>query len=160
LKRDHFSPQRNTLLSNPPIFPYAPTYSLFYPYDRNGIGQLSSSTTVRGHASYSSYLLGPGHPSTLDAIGTQQGHLENADDWALAGKEKACGPGHPTVNSLGDLYAKHGHLENAERMFQRALTGFEKIYGPEHSSTVETVNNLRTLYEDQGGFQSAEDESS
>jgi hypothetical protein len=47
---------------------------------------------------------------------------------ALAGYEKALGPEHTstllTVNNLGALYADQGHLEDPERMYNRALAGF------------------------------------
>jgi len=32
-------------------------------------------------------------------------------------------------------------------MYQRALQGFEKAWGPEHTSTLDTVNNLGLLYQ-------------
>jgi hypothetical protein len=33
-------------------------------------------------------------------------------------------------------------------MFQRALQGYEKAWGPEHRSTLHTANNLGILYKD------------
>ena len=41
-------------------------------------------------------------------------------------------------------------MAEAERMYQRALEGHEKAWGPEHTSTLDTVNNLAALYSDQG----------
>jgi tetratricopeptide (TPR) repeat protein len=41
-------------------------------------------------------------------------------------------------------------------MYQRALQGFEKAWGPEHTSTLDTVNNLGLLYADQGKLVEAE----
>jgi tetratricopeptide (TPR) repeat protein len=38
----------------------------------------------------------------------------------------------------------------AEAMYQRALSGYEKALGPEHTSTLNTVHNLGNLYRDQG----------
>jgi tetratricopeptide (TPR) repeat protein len=35
-------------------------------------------------------------------------------------------------------------------MYQRALQGYENAWGPEHTSTLDTVNNLGLLYADQG----------
>jgi Tfp pilus assembly protein PilF len=53
---------------------------------------------------------------------------------ALQGSEKALGsrahvdtPG--TVNNLGLLYANQGKLDEAEKMYQRALQGKEKASG-------------------------------
>src|ERR1700741_2582461 len=39
---------------------------------------------------------------------------------------------------------------------QRALQGYEKAWGPEHTSTLDTVNNLGNLYANQGKMDEAE----
>ncbi|KAL5353528.1 hypothetical protein ACLOAV_001565 [Pseudogymnoascus australis] len=59
-------------------------------------------------------------------------------------------------HKLGDLYADQGKLVEAEQMYQRALQGKEKAWGPEHTSTLSTVNNLGLLYADQGKLVEAE----
>ena len=41
-------------------------------------------------------------------------------------------------------------------MYQRALTGYEKALGRDHTSTLETVNNLGVLYGQQGKLAEAE----
>ena len=41
-------------------------------------------------------------------------------------------------------------------MYQRALERTEKALGPEHTSTLDTVNNLGLLYADQGKMTKAE----
>jgi tetratricopeptide (TPR) repeat protein len=41
-------------------------------------------------------------------------------------------------------------------MYNRALAGYEKALGPEHTSTLDTVNNLGILYADQGRLEDAE----
>ena len=41
-------------------------------------------------------------------------------------------------------------------MYRRALEGYERTWGPEHTSTLGTVNNLAVLYEDQGKIDEAE----
>jgi tetratricopeptide (TPR) repeat protein len=41
-------------------------------------------------------------------------------------------------------------------MYQRALQGYEKAWGPEHTSTLDTVNNLGGLYAYQGKLVEAE----
>ncbi len=48
-------------------------------------------------------------------------------------------------------------MKEAENMYLRALTGYEKAWGPEHTSTLDTVNNLGNLYRDQGKMKEAED---
>ena len=42
-------------------------------------------------------------------------------------------------------------------MDQRALVGNEKAYGPDHPSTLTSVNNLGVLYKDQGKLKDAEE---
>jgi tetratricopeptide (TPR) repeat protein len=42
-------------------------------------------------------------------------------------------------------------------MYQRALRGYEKALGAEHTSTLDTVNNLGILYADQGKLAEAEE---
>jgi tetratricopeptide (TPR) repeat protein len=44
----------------------------------------------------------------------------------------------------------------AERMYLQVLAGKEKALGPDHTSTLETVHNLGTLYRDQGKLAEAE----
>jgi tetratricopeptide (TPR) repeat protein len=41
-------------------------------------------------------------------------------------------------------------------MYQRALRGYEKVWGLEHTSTLDTVNNLGILYASQGKLIEAE----
>ncbi|KAH9203501.1 P-loop containing nucleoside triphosphate hydrolase protein, partial [Leptodontidium sp. 2 PMI_412] len=71
-------------------------------------------------------------------------------------------------HNLGLLYADQGKLVEAEQMYQRALQGKEKAWGPDHTSTLDTawgpdhtstldtVNNLGLLYADQGKLVEAE----
>ncbi|KAL6362010.1 hypothetical protein LRP88_05493 [Fusarium phalaenopsidis] len=58
--------------------------------------------------------------------------------------------------NLGLLYAGQGRLKEAEAMYERALQGYEKTWGPEHTSTLDIVNNLAILYKDQGRLKEAE----
>ncbi|CAH0020139.1 unnamed protein product [Clonostachys rhizophaga] len=58
---------------------------------------------------------------------------------------------------LGNLYAVQGRLKEAEDMYNRALQGKEKAWGPEHTSTLDTVNNLGFLYANQSRWKEAED---
>jgi hypothetical protein len=37
------------------------------------------------------------------------------------------------------IYADQGKLVEAEQMYQRALQGYEKAWGPDHTSTLDTV---------------------
>ncbi|SLM37738.1 nb-arc and tpr domain protein [Lasallia pustulata] len=47
-------------------------------------------------------------------------------------------------------------MAEAEAMYRRALEGLEKAWGPEHTSTLDTVNNLGNLYANQGKMAEAE----
>src|SRR5260221_13896991 len=49
-----------------------------------------------------------------------------------------------------------GQYEQAERLMQRARTAKERVLGPEHPSTLSTVNNLAVLYWNQGKYEQAE----
>ena len=60
------------------------------------------------------------------------------------------------LRRLGNLYTEQGKLDEAEKMYQRALQGSEKALGPDHTSTLDTVHNLGLLYMDQGKPNEAE----
>ncbi|SLM38781.1 beta transducin-like protein het-e4s, partial [Lasallia pustulata] len=47
-------------------------------------------------------------------------------------------------------------MAEAEAMYRRALEGKEKAWGPRHTSTLHTVNNLGVLYAEQGKMAEAE----
>lgn len=50
------------------------------------------------------------------------------------------------VHVFGYLYANQGKLDAAEKMYVRALEAKEKALGVDHTSTLDTVNNLGNLY--------------
>jgi tetratricopeptide (TPR) repeat protein len=60
------------------------------------------------------------------------------------------------LHMMGTLLSARGNLGKAEKMYQRALEGYEKAWGPDHTSTLDTVNNLGNLYADQGKLADAE----
>jgi tetratricopeptide (TPR) repeat protein len=60
------------------------------------------------------------------------------------------------INLLSLLYCDQGKLAEAEEMYQRALQGYEKELGPEHTSTLDTVKDLLLLYGDLGNMDEAE----
>ena|ERR1700722_8264614 len=61
-----------------------------------------------------------------------------------------------TCFTCGFFYYNQGHLEDAERVYNCALVGYDMVLGPEHASTLSTVNNLRALYSDQGHLKDVE----
>jgi tetratricopeptide (TPR) repeat protein len=60
------------------------------------------------------------------------------------------------THGLAYLLRRQGKLDEAERMYQHALTGSKKALGPDHTLTLSTVNNLGLLYSDQGKLDKAE----
>lgn len=57
---------------------------------------------------------------------------------------------------LGRLYKDQDKLAEAEVMYCRALEGYEKALGPDHTSTLNAVHNLGTLYLNQDKLAEAE----
>ncbi|KAG9512227.1 purine and uridine phosphorylase, partial [Aureobasidium melanogenum] len=58
---------------------------------------------------------------------------------------------------LARMFADQDQHAGAEEMYGRALVGYEKAFGLEHTSTLGTVNNLGILYADQGRLAEAEE---
>ncbi|KAI9858058.1 MAG: hypothetical protein M1813_007870 [Trichoglossum hirsutum] len=58
--------------------------------------------------------------------------------------------------TFGYFYDNQGRLAEAEAMYERALAGYEKALGPDHTSTLYAVNNLGNLYSSQGRLTEAE----
>ena len=57
---------------------------------------------------------------------------------------------------IAELLGQQVQLAAAEQMYERALAGKEEALGAEHSSTLDTLNNLGILYRDQGKLEEAE----
>jgi tetratricopeptide (TPR) repeat protein len=60
------------------------------------------------------------------------------------------------LHRFGSMFKNQGRFNEAEKMYQRALQGYEKAWGPEHTSTLNTVNNLGILYKNLGRLDKAE----
>ncbi|KAI9672784.1 MAG: hypothetical protein M1831_000219 [Alyxoria varia] len=58
--------------------------------------------------------------------------------------------------SMGELYRIDSKLAEAEEMYQRALSGFKKARGLDHTLKLCTICNLGGLYEQQGKLAKAE----
>jgi tetratricopeptide (TPR) repeat protein len=81
---------------------------------------------------------------------------------ALQGMEKAPGADHTstlgTVNNLGLLYADQGKLNEAEKMYQRALQCYENVLGANFETYLPALNttwNLASLCERQADLPQA-----
>jgi tetratricopeptide (TPR) repeat protein len=57
---------------------------------------------------------------------------------------------------IAQLLKEQVHLAAAAVMLQQVLAGKEKALGPDHTSTLNTVNNLGGLYRDQDKLDEAE----
>jgi len=88
-------------------------------------------------------------------------HAICVSEWIEVGggseKQRAVGalptPGH--FYSLGYLLDTKDR-QRAVQMYQRALQGYEKAWGPEHTSTLHAVNNLGVLYKNLDRLDEAE----
>lgn len=60
------------------------------------------------------------------------------------------------VQWIAQMLQDQVQLSAAEQMFVRALARKEKALGPDHTSTLNTVNNLGVLYWNQGKLEEAE----
>ena len=56
------------------------------------------------------------------------------------------------VNNLGLLLAEQGDYVGAKALYERALRGYEKLFGLEHASTLDTVSNFGLLLAEQGDY--------
>jgi tetratricopeptide (TPR) repeat protein len=61
-----------------------------------------------------------------------------------------------TYFSLGYLFNDQSKFAEAEKMYHRALRGFEKAWGLDYILTLKTVNNLGNFYTNQGKLDEAE----
>lgn len=99
-----------------------------------------------GHLSAIRYQRFTGHACRLVHNRFQQ--AANQDDSTLTRLEQ--------IVYLAKLLSEQVQHNAAEQMYRRALAGKEKALGPEHTSTLSTVNNLVHLYVDQGKLAEAE----
>ncbi|KAJ5413884.1 kinesin light chain [Penicillium cosmopolitanum] len=60
------------------------------------------------------------------------------------------------VNNLGRVFYDQNKWNEAEKMYERALAGFEKALGSNHPSAIPALNNLGRLYSGQGKLKDAE----
>jgi tetratricopeptide (TPR) repeat protein len=61
------------------------------------------------------------------------------------------------VYGLGNFYIDQCKLDEAEKMYERALQGCEKALGRDHTLTLDTVNNMGILYPEQGKLDETEE---
>ena len=74
-------------------------------------------------------------------------------------RERALGPGHPTVagslNNLGVVAFAEGHYDEARDFHERALKIWTEALGPEHPQTSYSLNHLGKVAREQGRYDDA-----
>ena len=114
--------------------------------------------------------LGAEHTSTLDTVNNLGVPVQATKASWRGGGDVPAGAGRVREGAGSGAHVDAGHgqqsrractgdqgkLAEAEAMYLRALQGYEKALGAEHTSTLDTVNNLGILYADQGKMAEAE----
>ena len=102
--------------------------------------------------------------SSLGHVAKSQGEYDDARDYherALAIRQTASGPEHPTVassfNSLGLVAQSQGAYDDARDYHERALAIKQTALGPEHPNVASSFNNLALVAQSQGEYQDARD---
>jgi hypothetical protein len=60
-----------------------------------------------------------------------------------------------SLNNLAQLLKAANRLTEAEPLMRRALAILKKVLGPEHPNVATSLNNLATLYDNQGQYAKA-----
>jgi hypothetical protein len=60
-----------------------------------------------------------------------------------------------TVYGLGLLYKAQGKGKEAVVLIERAMNGYEKVFGPDYRWTIEAASNLVDLYQEEGRIEEA-----
>ena len=76
-------------------------------------------------------------------------HARRLQHFRITAAVEWVGIGSDDLFGLAYLYAQNGIDAEAE-MYRQALDGYEKAWGLDYTSTLDTVNNLGLLYADQG----------
>jgi rare lipoprotein A (peptidoglycan hydrolase)/tetratricopeptide (TPR) repeat protein len=126
-------------------------------------GQLTHAE-IEHRSAWATFIAVSGQDSTdaaasMMSLGTVMGELSRfaaAEELLNAGTKilhAACGPEHPAAAAgyalLGELYRRAGALEASATMHNHALAIRERVLGPRHPDTVESVLALATIATDQ-----------
>ncbi len=97
--------------------------------------------------------------SELNAAGNYPAALVEAQKLEAVVKARF-GVNHPdygaALNNLARVYYQQGKYADAEGLYKRALTIFEKALGAGHPSVGASFNNLAIVYTEQGKYEDAE----
>jgi len=61
--------------------------------------------------------------------------------------DKAC--------TLGNVFNRHGQYKQAMTLYEQALAGYEKALGVDHPDTLTAVNNMASIFGNQGQYEKA-----
>ena len=75
--------------------------------------------------------------------------LSGSSRWSLDDRPSA-------ASWFADFYRDQGRYNEAEKLYERALTGSEERLGATHPNTLGTVENLAIVYQNQGRYDEAE----
>jgi serine/threonine-protein kinase len=99
------------------------------------------------------------HGIALKQLGRKE-ESRALNERALALKEKALGPEHPSVarslNNVGILLVSLGQPEQGQPLLERSLEIKRKTLGPEHPSVAGSLDNLGQLFFTQGRYAQAQ----
>ncbi|KAG9994238.1 hypothetical protein KCU78_g18530, partial [Aureobasidium melanogenum] len=107
------------------------------------VGQMVPSKSMREYWVLQRRLLPHGQEILKDIETETHAEINGNDIWAY--------------EKIARMFADQDQHAGAEEMCGRALARKEKVLGPEHTSTLDTVNNLGLLYADQGRLAEAEE---
>ncbi|MBI3064362.1 MAG: tetratricopeptide repeat protein, partial [Deltaproteobacteria bacterium] len=130
-------------------------------------GRLAAAEELSRQALNEAQTLGPQHPATgvslltLGKVYRSQGRYDEAEallKQALPGMEKNYPQDLPLPSTLAELaviYDFQGKYLLAETLYSRALAMFQKIVGLGHPQAAQVLDNVRSLYRDQGKYAEA-----
>lgn len=114
----------------------------------NEDGRYAESLNKHGQAAFNAGDFEAASKSFEKAASILSGLPEDQQAGSLAAGE--------VLNNLAMLYYNEGNLDEAEKLYRRALQSDEKQFGDDHEMVAKDLNNLALLYKKQGKFKEAE----
>jgi tetratricopeptide (TPR) repeat protein len=103
------------------------------------------------------------HDISYLPLGSNQETTRHINAWSevndnilQSSSESMLAMNHEAVELFAMVYKSQGQYDKAERLYNRALEGWEEKLGPRHPDTLNTVNSLAIVYRNQGRYDEAE----